>query len=714
MNKLYIALISVHGLIRGHNLELGHDSDTGGQTLYVVELAKALGKRPEVERVDLITRSIKDERIDAVYGEKREKITDKVWIIRIAGGPDEYIPKEQLWDHLDSFADNVINYLRNDHLNPSVIHAHYADAGYVGVRVANLMGRPLVFTGHSLGRDKRKRLLASGLRSKEIEEQYNITRRIEAEEETLGATELVITSTNNEIQSQYSLYDHYQPELMRVNPPGFDLSRFHPPGDEPENLPVISDINRFLRDPEKPIILAICRPDERKNIQVLLDAIGQSKQLRQQANLVLVIGNREKIEDLEPVSQRVLTNILLKIDRYNLYGVVAYPKTHQPYEVAGIYRYVSKGGGVFVNPALTEPFGLTLLEASASGLPLVATQDGGPQDIISNCKNGYLVDPLDPQAIAESLLKLLTSKEEWLKRSKNGLTNVHKHYLWDSHVERYLAEVKTLIKQVKPSPQRVLNRRPMLHHDRAIFSDVDHSLLGDHDALKTFNNLINQNRRCTTFGIATARSLKSALTVIRKHEIPMPDVLITSLGTDIIYVPQLVSDTAWRWHINHLWTPMEVQRVISDMPGLTMQGESEQGRFKISYEYDFETAPTLSEINSLLHQNDQTVNVILSSNNVLDIVPIRASKGQALRYFADQWEIPLQNIMAAGGSGADEDMITGNTIGVVVANRFHEELSKLVDRDRIFFAQSTHAAGILEAIEHFNFFNSCLAPDLPL
>ena len=41
---LYIVLISVHGLVRGHDLELGRDADTGGQIKYVVELARALGE----------------------------------------------------------------------------------------------------------------------------------------------------------------------------------------------------------------------------------------------------------------------------------------------------------------------------------------------------------------------------------------------------------------------------------------------------------------------------------------------------------------------------------------------------------------------------------------------------------------------------------------------------------------------------------------------
>ncbi len=60
-------------------------------------------------------------------------------------------------------------------------------------------------------------------------------------------------------------------------------------------------------------------------------------------------------------------------------------------------------------------------------------------------------------------------------------------------------------------------------------------------------------------------------------------------------------------------------------------------------------------------------------------MPVRASKGLALRYFAEQWDIPLEHILAAGGSGADEDMMRGNTLAVVVANRHHEELSRLAD-----------------------------------
>jgi len=56
--QLHVVLISVHGLIRGQNLELGSDADTGGQTRYVVELASALSEHPGISRVDVLTRPV--------------------------------------------------------------------------------------------------------------------------------------------------------------------------------------------------------------------------------------------------------------------------------------------------------------------------------------------------------------------------------------------------------------------------------------------------------------------------------------------------------------------------------------------------------------------------------------------------------------------------------------------------------------------------------
>ena len=708
--QLYILLVSVHGLIRGKSLELGRDADTGGQTKYVVELAQALAVQPNVERVDLLTRLIRDPEVSTNYAEPLEELGPKARIVRIEAGPDEYIRKEELWDHLDSFADNAIAWLRAQKRLPDIVHGHYADAGYTALRIAHQLSSPMVFTGHSLGRVKRRRLLASGIKDALIEETYNMARRIDAEEETLAAAELVIASTANEVEDQYGLYDYYQPDTKRVIPPGTDLQRFYPPGGDEASQPVAGRIRHFLREPDKPMILALSRPDERKNIITLVEAYGESHELQQTANLVIVAGNRDDIRDLDNGAQGVWTDLLLTIDSYDLYGRVSYPKHHQADEVPIIYRLVAASGGVFINPALTEPFGLTLLEAAASALPIVATEDGGPQDIIGNCHNGILIDPLDKEAIAAALLRMLRNEGERAGFVERGLRGVEAHYSWQAHAGKYLEQIKPLVKQRRPAPKARIPRR-RLYIDRAVFTDLDQTLLGDPRSLRQFIDIVRENRKCAGFGIATGRRLEPALKIMKRHGIPKPDVLITSVGSDIHYAPQLTADAAWARHIDYMWNPHTIRRVLDNLPGLNRQPKVEQSRFKISYFIDPDNAPCLEEIGSLLHQEEQTVNTFLSFGQFLDVLPVRASKGFALRYFADQWGVPLEQVLAAGGSGTDEDMIRGNTLGVVVANRHNEELSQLVDVERIYFAEQPYAGGVLEAIDHYDFYSECRIPE---
>ena len=708
---IYICLISIHGLIRGDNLELGRDADTGGQTKYVVEVAGALANQPGVAKVDLVTRLVDDPEISADYASPVEALCPNAQIVRIDTGSPEYIPKESLWDHLDTFIDNTISYLQEQERLPDLLHSHYADAGYVGSRISHMLGIPLIHTGHSLGRVKRLRLLASGLKAAEVEKRYNMARRIEAEELTLASAERVITSTNQEIEEQYELYDYYQPEQMRVIPPGTDLSRFHPPEGMEWQTGIAGEIARFLREPEKPIILAISRPDARKNISALITAYGEEQSLQDAANLVIVAGNREDIHDLDIGSQEVLSDMLLHIDRYDLYGRVAYPKHHAADDVPMLYRLAAVSGGVFVNPALTEPFGLTLIEAAASGLPIVATEDGGPRDIIANCNNGLLIDPLDSVDISNKLNAVLLDWENWQKRSTEGLSGVREYYSWEAHARRYLEIVRPIAQKTsEPLVRTPRTRRPILYHDRAIFSDLDKNLLGDLESLPELIRVIRDNRKSTSFGIATGRRLDSALKVMKKHGIPEPDVLITSAGTEIHYAPKLTQDTAWTRHIEKQWTPQVVKRILDDLPGLVRQPKKEQSRFKVSYYIDPDKAPTMEEINQLLYQEDMPVNIIQSFGQFLDVVPMRASKGLALRYVAATWDIALDHILVAGGSGADEDMMRGNTLAVVVGNRHDEELSQLSNLERIYLAQAKGAGGILEALDHYDFFNKCRVP----
>lgn len=703
---LFIVLISVHGLIRGKDLELGRDADTGGQVKYVVELARALGEREDVEKVILLTRRVLDSHVSPDYAAPVETLSEKASIVRIDCGEQKYLRKEMLWDSLESFSDNALAYLKGLERIPDVIHSHYADAGYVGSRLSHQLEIPLVYTGHSLGRNKRQQLIASGIKRSEIETTYNISRRIEAEETTLGVAKRVITSTQQEIEQQYGLYDFYQPERMRVIPPGTDLEKLFPPQDnEAKDSRIAGELKRFLKQPNKPLILALSRPDPKKNIATLIEAYGESPALQQAANLVIVAGNRDDIQDMDTGSQAVLNEILLTIDKYDLYGKVAYPKHHKSDEVAVLYRLAAASKGVFVNPALIEPFGLTLIEAAACGLPIVATEEGGPVDIIKNCQNGHLINPLDKKGMAKALLHTLKDKKEWEQLSQNGINGVRQHYSWKAHVDKYIDVIRPIADKSEPLSRLTLNRREGVFRDHAIFSCLDLSLTGDKDSLSKLLITLKDHRKTTIFGIATGRHLEDALAMMHEHKIPRPDVLITSQGTEIHYVPNLTEDTVWKSHIHHAWNPQAVRDVLKDIPGLKLQPIRQQSAFKISYYINTEIAD-VTEIRKMLLRNELAVNVIASFGQFIDIVPVRASKGLALRWCAEQLGFPLENTLVAGVTGADEDMLRGNTLGAVVDNQHLDELSSLANTDNIYFSKKHHAAGLLEAIEHYNFFGS--------
>jgi sucrose-phosphate synthase len=699
---LYITLISIHGLIRGENPELGRDADTGGQVQYVLDLARALAERPDVERVELMTRQILSTNVDWQYGEPVEQIADKAWIIRLPCGPHRYLHKESLWPYLPQFTDEALQHFRRIRRVPDVIHSHYADAGAIGVRLSKLLGTTLVHTGHSLGKSKQQRLLDKGMAPETIEKRYRMSRRIEAEEQVLAAADLVVASTDQEVEEQWGQYDGKAPSRMLVIPPGVDLDRFSPPrrGDP---LPAIaSDIDRFLVEPKRPLILALQRPDERKNLATLIRAYAEHDELRRRANLALVIGTRDDITELPKAQRTILTEMLLLVDRYDLHGSVAYPKSHRPDDVPDLYRLAAMRHGVFVNPALTEPFGLTLIEAAASGLPVVATDDGGPTAIIGACKNGLLVDALDPGGIADALYEVLADPKAWRRRSKSGVRGAH-GFSWSGHVDRYLKAVRRRLRSRGRRRVASMPRHPLVLADRLLVCDIDNTLTGDHAALDRFREWLEAHRGEVAFGIATGRVLSNTIRALRQWRIPRPDVLITGVGSEVYYGrTRFVDDVGWRRLIDRRWEPERLREVLAAVPGLRLQPKVDQRPFKLSYFIDPKKAPPIVEIRRRIRSAKLEAQLIYSHEAYLDLLPARASKGGALKYLAHRWGLPLEHLLVAGDSGNDAEMLTSGAFGVVVGN-YSPELEGLRGHEGVYFASADHADGVLEGIEHFGF-----------
>jgi sucrose-phosphate synthase len=485
-------------------------------------------------------------------------------------------------------------------------------------------------------------------------------------------------------------------------PPGVYLDKFFKYRGNVKKLSVHEKVMRFLKQPEKPLILALSRADDKKNITTLLDAYGQNKKLQDAANLLVVAGNREDIASMPSGARKVLTDLLIKVDKYDLYGKVSYPKTHHSDQVVEFYQLAQKMKGVFVNPALIEPFGLTILEATASGLPVVATSDGGPTEIIKNCKNGLLVSPTDASEMGEALLKAVSDTKLNRQWATAGSANINKFYTWKGHVDKYVKLVEKIKNKDVKGYYTMKSVNRIAGVNRMLVTDIDNTLLGSAQALKKFKAFYEENHGKFVFCVATGRNINSAKKVLHEEGVPTPDIFITSVGSEIYYTGELKRDSLWSEHIGADWKPNEIKKLMKDIVGVMPQPSSEMREYKVSYFYDEKKFMGTKKLTRIFQDADIKAKIIISHNQYLDILPVRASKGTAVKAVAFRWDIPFENILVAGDSGNDIDMLNGAISGVAVGN-YSEELEKLRDRENVYFSEKEYADGILDGVEYYEF-----------
>ena len=156
----------------------------------------------------------------------------------------------------------------------------------MALELATAFDTPFLFTGHSLGRTKKEKLLCDGLTTTRINKQYKIDKRISIEEKIIRQADHIIASTQQEIEEQYGLYENTtKKQKITVIPPGIDLETFYPFYDlqfdsesideetKQTRFTLLNELHRFWSVAEKPFILALCRPDHRKNLSGLLTGL---------------------------------------------------------------------------------------------------------------------------------------------------------------------------------------------------------------------------------------------------------------------------------------------------------------------------------------------------------------------------------------------------------------------------------------------------------
>ncbi|MEG3088788.1 HAD-IIB family hydrolase [Sphingomonas sp. PB4P5] len=653
-------------------MDFGLTEDTGGHITYALGAAQALTVRDDVTRVEIVTRLIDDPSLGAAYAVPLERISDKLTIRRINTGNCAYLSKEANAADRPAFAAALIEYLAQEEQLPDVIHAHFADAAQVARMVRERFGIPFVYTAHSLGIEKVGATTAPAA----------MTRRIDDEDCAIGAADLIIASSRDEAERQLMLYPSACPSKIHCIPPGATLA--HDGAIDLDRARGL--IAPFLRDPHKPIILAIARPVAKKNLAGLVQMYGADADLRARANLVIVAGLREGPDSGEAEQNAVIGALLSEMDRHDLYGQLAIPKRHSQADIAALYALTKASGGVFVNPALTEPYGLTLTEAAIHGVPVVATCHGGPVDIIATLRHGRVADPRDPTAFVAAIRALLTDKVEWARASAEGAIR-SKALDWHGYAARFVALVRTLKAPVEPA------MRP----HKLLLCDIDNTLTGCTSGAEGMAAFL-ATQPSLAFGVATGRSLQEAERLLREWRQPAPRVLITSVGSEIYWRTgaRLTCDVDFATWIDLDWQPDAFDDRVAAIPGVRRQPPVEQRRHKRSY--FVEDPAAIMAVRQAVA--DLPVRVIHSHGQLLDILPQRAGKGAAMTWVAERLGIAPNDVYAAGDSGNDLDMLSAVRNGIVVANH-SAELTQLLGRPSIYLSRQPHAAGVVEGMRAF-------------
>ena len=187
----------------------------------------------------------------------------------------------------------------------------------------------------------------------------------------------------------------------------------------------------------------MARLDRIKNITGLVEWYGQSKALRELANLVVVAGYIDVSKSADAEEREQIVRMHQLMDQYKLDGEMRWVGMRLEKNFTGeLYRYIADRHGAFVQPALFEAFGLTVIEAMTSGLPTFATWYGGPLEIIENGVSGFHIDPNHGDHAAELMTDFFKACAAdhgyWEKISAGAVERVKRRYTWELYAERMM------------------------------------------------------------------------------------------------------------------------------------------------------------------------------------------------------------------------------------------------------------------------------------
>ncbi|MBU0479912.1 MAG: sucrose synthase [Proteobacteria bacterium] len=485
-----VVILSPHGYFGQENV-LGLP-DTGGQVVYILDQVRALEKEMrcriheqglDIEPQIIILTRLLPEAGDTTCNLPEELVsgTRNVKIVRIPFRTrdgsiiPQWISRFEVWPYLERFSlEAEREVLARLGRRPDLIIGNYSDGNLVATLMAMRLGVTHCTIAHALEKTK---YLYSALYWQDMEEQYHFSCQFTADLIAMNGADFIITSTYQEIAGSDNMVGQYEsysaftmPGLQRVvsginvfDPkfnivsPGADADVYFPYSEKERRLSTLhaeldelvfggtrAESRGVLENQDKPLIFSMARLDHIKNLTGLVEWYAGNPRLREKTNLLLICGTVNPDNSADNEERAQIHRMHSLFDEHGLDSEVRWLGMRLDKNLTGeLYRYLADRRSAFIQPAFFEAFGLTVIEAMASGLPTFATSYGGPLEIIENGVSGFHINPNHGDAaagiIADFFARCETDPEHWHDLSEGAIKRVRSHYTWERYARRLLS-----------------------------------------------------------------------------------------------------------------------------------------------------------------------------------------------------------------------------------------------------------------------------------
>jgi sucrose-6F-phosphate phosphohydrolase len=195
--------------------------------------------------------------------------------------------------------------------------------------------------------------------------------------------------------------------------------------------------------------------------------------------------------------------------------------------------------------------------------------------------------------------------------------------------------------------------------------------------------------------------LEDAKRTIQEGGLPMPDFFIGGVGTMVEEVESGELMRGYSQVLDQDWDRAKVDELVRRVDGIKPQDDEQQHEWKSSWFWFDASESDLEGLRKALKDAGLSAQVVYSSARDLDVLPVSANKGNALRWICERLDVGLDEAVVCGDTGNDSSMfLVPGVRGIAVGNAEPELLQAIRNTDA-HLSKGKCAAGVLEGLKAF-------------